>query len=90
MTRLLTATIAVRHLTGTGRVQELAQATLELEDAKREFDARCWACEGHGILLGDTGPAPTEDLCPDCDGTGNVDRDDLGMVYTVDEEVCGG
>lgn len=38
-TRMIAATIAVRHLTGTGRVQELAAATLEMEDAKREFDA---------------------------------------------------
>ena len=87
MTRLLTATIAVRHLTGTGRVQELAAATLELEDAKREFDARCATCNGFGMFLNDDGPAPVETVCDVCDGTGNWDADDLGTVFRVEDEI---
>jgi hypothetical protein len=44
------------------------------------MSALCTECGGSGYFVSDYGPAPDEQVCDACEGSGEFDADDLGII----------
>jgi len=46
----------------------------------------CQWCDGHGMFVSDWGPAPVEETCEVCAGSGEWDDDALGIIQPLDPD----